>query len=368
MNAYPVCSESTTTSKLGTFTCNKTEGKFGFRLLKNTILLLLMAVLFCFTIPLIAQDTTGKDTTVEIKSNMEKKTFVYKTVGKLPIKLDLFQKKGNTELKPVVIWIHGGALMSGRREGIAEEQKKFYIDAGYSVVSIDYRLAPETKLPGIIEDIKDAIQWVRQNGANLLHVDRTKTFVVGHSAGGYLALMTGYVLKNPPTAIVSFYGYGDIKGDWYSKPDSFYLTLQRISEERARELIRDTAIASAPFDDRFDMYVYIRQNGKWPFMIGGHDPKKEAAWFDQYCPVKNIHKNYPPVLLVHGDNDLDVPFEQSVLMDQELARKGIRHMLIRVKDGPHVFDRAKGAFDTPAVKRIFADISAFLNSRTMANE
>ena len=293
------------------------------------------------------------------QTDIEQKTFTYKVAGKLPIELDFFQKKNDKELQPVVIWIHGGALIAGSRKDIPEEQKNFYINAGYSIASIDYRLAPETKLPAIIGDLRDAVQWVRQNSVKLLNIDSTKIFVVGHSGGGYLALMTGYVLQHPPNAIISFYGYGDIRGDWYSKPDSFYLTAPRVTEDRVRQLERDTAIASAPWETRGDIYLYSRQTGKWPLMVGGHDPFKEASWFTQYCPLNNIRISYSPVLLIHGDKDTDVPFEQSVLMDRELTSKNIKHKFIRIKDGQHGFEHAEGAFDTPEVQRLFADVIKF---------
>jgi dipeptidyl aminopeptidase/acylaminoacyl peptidase len=66
------------------------------------------------------------------------------------------------------------------------------------------------------------------------------------------------------------------------------------------------------------------------------------------------------VLLIHGDKDLDVTFEQSVLMDQELTSKKIEHQFIRMKNYGHGFDGAEGAFDTPEVKEVFARIAAFL--------
>lgn len=289
--------------------------------------------------------------------NVEQKTFVYKIVNNIPIELDFFQVEGNTTLKPVIVWIHGGALMAGSRKNLPEVQKKFYLEAGYSIASIDYRLAPETKLPNIIEDLRDAVQWVQRNGAKKLHVDSTRIFVIGHSAGGYLALMTGYVLPTPPRAIVSFYGYGDIRGDWYSKPDSFYLTHPRVPEERARQLIGDSTITSSSFETRGDIYLYSRQNGKWPLMVGGHDPEKEASWFYQYCPLKNIRRNYPPVLLLHGDKDTDVPYEQSVLMDKELSAKKIKHKLFTMKDGQHGFDYE---FDKETVKMAFKAVADFL--------
>jgi acetyl esterase/lipase len=65
-----------------------------------------------------------------------------------------------------------------------------YLAAGYTVVAIDYRLAPETKLPGILEDVQDAYGWLRKT-ATELRIDPTRIGIVGHSAGGYLALMAG---------------------------------------------------------------------------------------------------------------------------------------------------------------------------------
>ena len=88
-------------------------------------------------------------------------------------------------------------------------------------------------------------------------------------------------------------------------------------------------------------------------MVGGHDPVKEAQWFYQYCPLRNVHANYPPTLLIHGDKDTDVPFEQSVLMDQELTAKKIKHQFIKMNNYEHGFDRAH---EDKNVQKVFADV------------
>ena len=57
-------------------------------------------------------------------ASIDKKTFVYKTVGTLPIQADLYQTTDGTGLKPVIIWIHGGALMAGGRDRSIRRAKK----------------------------------------------------------------------------------------------------------------------------------------------------------------------------------------------------------------------------------------------------
>jgi acetyl esterase/lipase len=148
-------------------------------------------------------------------------TYSYKTAGNCDIQADVYQIYSRKK-QPVILWIHGGALIAGSRSNIDPGQLEKYLAAGYTVISIDYRLAPETKLPLIIEDLKDAFQWVREQGPDLFAVEPDRMAVIGHSAGGYLALMAGFVINPPPKAIVSFYGYGDIVGPWYSQPDPFY--------------------------------------------------------------------------------------------------------------------------------------------------
>jgi acetyl esterase/lipase len=268
----------------------------------------------------------------------EPKTYTYKTVDDLPIKADVYRLSGE-DVRPVLVWIHGGALIMGRRGGPSLAQRKRYLDAGYVIVSIDYRLAPETKLAGIIEDLRDAIAWVRTKGPELYQVDPKRVGVVGHSAGGYLTLMAGLAVEPRPQALVAFYGYGDVDGDWYAKPDPFYRKSRPlVSKEDAYKVIGTTPIAEGTAPGRGLFYLYCRQNGLWPQEVVGHDPAKEPRQFDRFCPVHNVTAEYPPTMLLHGDNDTDVPHEQSVAMAAALKRAGVIHELISIKGGGHGFD------------------------------
>ena len=103
----------------------------------------------------------------ETKIEYEKKTFVYKIIGQDSVRSDLYKISNDKLVRPIIVWIHGGALIWGSSNSLPKEQLKYYLNAGYSVLSIDYRLAPETKLHEIVEDIQDAIIWVQNNGTQL---------------------------------------------------------------------------------------------------------------------------------------------------------------------------------------------------------
>ena len=119
-----------------------------------------------------------------------KTTHTYKTVGDLKIQADVY-RPDDTAVRPVVVWIHGGALDHGQPAGVPKNLLDLCRDEGYALVSIDYRLAPEVKLPDIIADVEDAFRWLRKDGPKLLHIDPDRMVVAGGSAGGYLTLMAG---------------------------------------------------------------------------------------------------------------------------------------------------------------------------------
>ncbi len=295
------------------------------------------------------------------------KTYTYKTVGTLALQADVYGADTPSRVrKPVIMWIHGGCLMLGNRSAIRSDQLDRYLGAGFVVVSIDYRLAPETKLAAIVEDLEDAFKWLREDGGDALGTDPDRLGVVGHSAGGYLTLLAGHRVDPAPRALVSFYGYGDIVGDWYSQPDPFYNTFDRLTEADAESVVGDHELADgAATPGRRDYYLWCRQNGLWPLKVGGHDPAIEPDWFTPYSPEQNVEvegREYPPTLLLHGDADTDVPYVLSERMARRLAEAGVEHELITISGGPHGFDHSPEMASNGEVSNAFESVMTFLST------
>ena len=182
----------------------------------------------------------------------------------------------------------------------------------------------ETKLPQIIEDLRDAAHWLVAEGPGLFDVDTSRLAIAGDSAGGYLTLMSGFCVQPRPTVLVALWGYGDITADWYTRPSKFYRrNYPLVSKEDAWRGVGSAPLTSRAFEDRGSrsFYLYCRQQGLWTNNVTGFDPATQDAALTPYCPAQNVTKEYPPTLMVHGTDDTDVPYEQSVQMDRELTAR-----------------------------------------------
>jgi acetyl esterase/lipase len=292
--------------------------------------------------------------------DLSPQTHIFKVTGDCFIQADVYQPEGEGR-KPAVLWIHGGALIFGTRKWVAAEQFNLYLNAGTVVVSIDYRLAPETKLPAILEDVQDAYHWLITSGSELFNIDPDRIAVMGHSAGGYLTLMTGFMVHPRPRALVSFYGYGDIVGDWYSCPDTYYSKEPAIPMEEARKEVGGPVISgSEDFEHRWQFYVFCRQKGLWPEEVTGYNPHTQLEAFEPFCPARNVTPDYPPTLLLHGDQDTDVPYELSVQMAAVLEENHVPHRLITMGGMGHMFDSNPDGLKNPKVAEAFVEVLDFL--------
>lgn len=289
----------------------------------------------------------------------EKQSIVYKTVGSTQISADVYRRNGMRS-RPAVVWIHGGALISGSRDSVPRNIGDLCKAQDYVLVSLDYRLAPEVKLPAIIEDIKDAFTWLRTRGAEDLHIDTKRILVAGGSAGGYLTMMSGICVDPRPQALVSYWGYGDVDGPWYTEPSPHYRKLPLIAAEEAKSGVGKEVVTVGSNKARGTYYLYLRQNGLWTKEVTGLDPKLDRSKLDPFCPVRNVTPQYPPIIMVHGTADDDVPYERSVDMAKALEKHGVKHELITIPNGGHGLGNADKQLVADAQARVAQFIVAQL--------
>jgi len=110
--------------------------------------------------------------------------------------------------------------------------------------------------------------------------------------------------------------------------------------------------------ERAHIRQYLRRTGAWPEGVCGTDPNKNSALFTSLCPLYNLSPDFPPTLLVHGEEDTNVPFEQSAQLAEELARQGVSHKLVAIPRGVHGFEMKMKA--DPKVTAAFDEILGFL--------
>jgi len=270
-------------------------------------------------------------------SPLVRTTWTYKRVGDLALHADVYAQ-GDPDGRPAVVWLHGGALIFGHRESVPAWLFHTCSQDRYTLISPDYRLAPETKLPEIVADLEDAFGWLRGGGPEPSPGEPGPLAVVGESAGAYLALVAGFRARPRPAAVVSLWGYGELIGEWYSRPSPHPAHREIVvSREEALRQVSGPPVAEEEqrAGDGYTFYQYCRQHGLWPREVTGWDPGLEADRFAPYMPVEQVTGDYPPTLLIHGVEDTDVPHDRSVMMATALREKGVEHRLISVDGAEH---------------------------------
>lgn len=295
-----------------------------------------------------------------------KETVVWKSVGGQDLQADIYRPDGKGNGR-TLLWIHGGALMHGSREEIPQAEINWWVEHGYRLALIDYRLAPETRLPGILEDLQDAASWARQKGPELFGVDPERVVMVGQSAGAYLALASGFAVNPKPPAIVAFYGYARVDGEWATG-----IPVVRVQTPRT-DLSALEAVVSEPLPGGLSAEVHMvfdttaRASGQWTQeVVGDACDAGDAVCVSRFNPLDQVDGTFPATVLIHGEADLDVPLEESSRMAQRLEDAQVEHALVKVPGRGHGFD-LQGTLD-PAVTDSFEQVHAFLERTVSARE
>lgn len=115
--------------------------------------------------------------------------------GNPEVGLRIYTPQNSQGPLPCIFHIHGGGYVAGSAAALDPLHRRLALDANCVIVSVDYRLAPETRFPGAIEDCYAALTWTLTNAASL-KVDARRVGVMGESAGGGLAASLALLVRD----------------------------------------------------------------------------------------------------------------------------------------------------------------------------
>jgi acetyl esterase/lipase len=241
------------------------------------------------------------------------------------LKMDLFFPGNTTGATALTIFVHGGGWSKGDkadRQGAHEIPA--LVKAGFTVASLNYRLAPEYKFPAMIEDVKCAIRSFRAHAAEY-NIDPNRIGVWGTSAGGHLVNLLG--LTDPAA--------GFEQGEYLDQSSRVQAVVDMFGPANM-----------APDFSR--AYLEVKDS-----VFGGVD-------LVQASPITYVTADDPPFLILHGDSDNVVPLDQSQILYDAMLAAGMDVEFTVVVGGNHGFTKPGS---TPSREEITAMIVAFFEEK-----
>ena len=236
----------------------------------------------------------------------------YARYGERALRIQLLQPRAKGPF-PLLVYIQGSAWRPQNLYS-ALPQLADFAHRGFVVASVEYRHTLEAIFPAQIQDVKAAIRFLKANAARY-KIDRARVAAWGDSSGGHMAVMTGvsegvtefgtpdYANESSAVqAVVDFYGPSDLLQ--MSKAPS----------------IMDHDDPDSPESS----------------LVGGplQENREKAARANPITYISS-EKVLPPFLIMHGDLDALVPFNQSVLLYEALRKAGQNATFYKVKGGGH---------------------------------
>jgi acetyl esterase/lipase len=213
------------------------------------------------------------------------KDITFAKIGEIELKLDLYRPDGPPA--GLIVWVHGGAWRGGSREGV---DLKGLTTHGWAVASVDYRLSTVARFPAQIHDIKAAIRFLRAHAADY-GLPANRFIIAGSSAGGHLAALVG--VSNGLAALE-----GTVGDNRAVSSD-----VQAIVDLYGASNLTTILAQSTPHG--LSMRVPALD-----LLLGGQ-PDKVPELARLASPVFQLDAHDPPLFLTHGDQDPQMPIEQS---------------------------------------------------------
>ncbi len=225
----------------------------------------------------------------------------YKTVDGTAITLDYYKAQA-AGLRPCLLVVHGGSWAGGDSRQLPE-LNGYLAKAGYNVVSINYRLAPKFTSPAPVEDVFDAIAFLKLHAQELM-IDTSKIVLLGRSAGAQIASVAGYLPGHAEIkGVINIYGPADMIWGYKHPNNPLVMNSCKVMED---------------------------------FLGGTYQqvPQKYA----ESSPVELVTAAIPPTLIIHGEIDPLVAYEHSPRLIDQMQKVGAKYYFLSIPWGTHGCD------------------------------
>jgi acetyl esterase/lipase len=241
---------------------------------------------------------------------------------------------------------------------------------GHVIMDVAYRLAPETDMMGMVNDVKRAIVWMKEN-AGTYGVNPDTIVVAGGSAGGHLALLAAYTANNPQftpnelegkdisvCGVVSLYGPTDLEAMYYHTNQQLTTRLIPGKPKKAVPKMPEWIIKKmGKAYNRFN-FKNFENAGTFAFLFGGH-PDEFPEKYALFSPVTHVHAHCPATLLLHGEDDTMAPVKSTRFLCTRLVEEKVPTVMHILPQTDHAFDLILPKMSPSAHTAIY-DVERFL--------
>jgi acetyl esterase/lipase len=246
------------------------------------------------------------------------KDVIYATVDGKNLGLDLYMPAG-VRTPPLLVWVHGGAWSKGTKAQVP----RVFVENGIATASIDFRQSTEARFPAQVHDIKAAIRFLRAK-ASVYGYRAEKVAIAGSSSGGHVAALVG--VTN---------GHRDLEGKVGDHLDQSS-HVQAIVDYFGASNLTTILAQSTPFGLSMRRPALER--------LLGAPPENARELAELASPVFHVDRNDPPLLLLHGDQDPQMPINQAHELQGAYAKLGLDvhlHVVHGAAHGGDVFYAAE---------------------------
>jgi len=215
-------------------------------------------------------------------------------------------------LRPAIVVVHGGGWFVGDKWSLATYSRQL-AETGCCVLNINYRLAPYSKFPAQVDDVREAILFLVDH-ADQYRIDPARIGLFGYSAGGHLSALVGVMSDETPEVQAS-------SSDW-SLDDPRWSRMPKVAAVCAGGPPCDLRVV--PIDSEALSFFLTGTRRQFPAIYTAASPTAHASAGD------------PPTHLIHGEKDMIVPVQSSESFAEALKNAGAAAALTVVENQGHL--------------------------------